>query len=60
MDGIVPLTVKLVSMKIQGSHLLFGNLDSCRIAIRVQLAANLQTVFGGGGGNQLDDDFVTD
>jgi hypothetical protein len=52
--------VKWVSLKIQGGHLLWGNLDSCRINVGVQLAANLQTVFGGGGGNQLDDDFVTD
>ncbi len=59
-DEIVPFTMELIAMKIEGSHFLSGDFDSGRIGTGVQLAANLQTVFGCGGGNQLDNDLVTD
>ena len=42
-------------MKIEGSHFLSGDFDSRRIGTGVQLAANLQTMFGCGGGNHGSD-----
>ena len=49
-----------VSSKSEFGHLLVGNLDPCRVDIRVKAAFHGQTCLGSGGGNEVDDDFMTD
>src|SRR5262249_10424108 len=49
-----------VFLESEFGHLLVGNLDPRRIGIRVQGTLDLQTGFGRGGGDQIDDALVAD
>ena len=44
---------------MDGGKLLCAHLDPFRVLARVELALNAKTGSGGGGGDQVDDDFVT-
>src|SRR6266567_8419460 len=59
-EAVVPITVKPVSPELQFSHLLSGNLDPCGIGIRVKFALHRQPGCCRGGGDEVDDDLMTD
>ena len=53
---VVPLTVKFVTSDVDCGHFLVGDFDACG----VEIAAHLETGFGGGRCDQLHDYLVTD
>lgn len=57
-DAIIPITMKVRALQLDGSQLDIWDLDADRIRIGVQLALNLQTCSGSGVGDEVDDDLV--
>ena len=59
-ETVVPIAVKLVSPELEFSHLLIGNFETGRIGIRIEFALHRQPGGRRGGGDEIDDDFMTD
>ena len=57
-DGVVPLRMESVSGERYGGELGVADFDSCRLVALVEFGANLEASPGGGGGDELHDDFV--
>jgi hypothetical protein len=57
LDGIVPLTMKGISDEVEGAQFSVGDDDACGIVLAVLDGSNVQSFFGGGVGDQLNDGF---
>jgi hypothetical protein len=58
-NGVVPFAVEVVGEQLDGGKFLLADLDPFRVLARVELVLNAKAGSGGGGGDQVDDDFVT-
>lgn len=52
--------MEFVALNVDGVHLGVADLDAGRIGAGIDLALHLETGFGRGGGDQLDDGLVAD
>src|SRR5260370_27936431 len=59
-DGVVPFAVELGAFDVDGGHLGVGNDDAVGVLPSVEFTAHGEASFGGGGGDQLDDDPIAD
>src|SRR6266446_10053079 len=60
LDGVIPLAVELGAFDVDGSHLGVGNDNAVGVLPSVEFTAHGEARFGGGGGDQLDDDPIAD
>ena len=60
MDAVVPVAVEFMALEIDAGEVGGGDFDAGRIRIGVDLGTDLEAGFGGGGGDQLDDDLMAD
>src|SRR6476660_1471231 len=60
MDAVVPVAVEFMALEIDAGEVGGGDFDAGRIRIGVDLGTDLEAGFGGGGGDQLDNDLMAD
>ena len=60
MDFVVPFSMELISVEIELSDLLVGDLDACGVGAGIQFGMDLQSGRGAGGSNQAHNDLKTD
>lgn len=54
-DGVVPVSVDVVTPDVQREHFRFGNLDAFGVFALVNLGADAQAGFRRGGSDEADD-----
>ena len=60
MDLVVPVAVKPVALQTNPREFSVVDLGSGRVQAVVNCGMNLEALRGGGGGDEIDDDFETD
>ena len=58
--GVVPLAKEIIAAQVDRLHLLMGHRDALRVAIGVNLAADLEAGFGCRGTDELNNDLMAD
>jgi hypothetical protein len=59
-DTVVPFAVEVVAVEVDGSEILIGDFEAGWVGVGVELAADGEPGGGRGGGDEADDDGVTD